>query len=175
MKELAEALRYYCKNLAVYDDQINYVVKRVDQLITEKGFTPKQATLAAAAEDPGVAREPEMEFKLLPNHYLETLALVISVDRNIDPFDALAVVRKQHPRLTVLADILEQSYGVFREGCIRAGHRLGTDDYPAVTDAGLIELIIFKAGEVMLESEHKGWPEERTLAPGEPIPAKAAK
>lgn len=130
-----------------------------------------QATLSAAAENPGVAREPEMEFKLLPNHYLETLALVISVDRNIDPFDALALARKQHPRLAVLADILERSYPVFREACIRAGHRLNDGSY---TDRELIELIILKANDVVLESEHKGFPEESILAPGEPIPVKAA-
>ena len=172
MKELFEALRYYCENLAVYDDQINFVIKRTDQLIAEKGFTPMQAALSAATEDPGVAREPEIEFKLLPNHYLETLALVISVDRNIDPFDALAVARKQHPRLTVLADILERSYPVFREACIRAGHRLNDGDY---TDRELIELIILKADEVTRESANKGFPEESTLAPGEPMPIKAAK
>ena len=169
MKELVKVLRYYCSTLADYDKRQNFIVKRVDQLITEKGFTPQQATLAAAAEDPGLARSPELEVD--PSDFLQKLALEISVDKQIDAFDALLLAQKRHPRIAKLVEIEERSFGVFREACRRAGERLGTDDY---TDAGVIELIIFKAGEVVLESEHKGWPEERTLSPGEPMPVKAA-
>ena len=166
MKELIKALRYYCETLAYYDKQQDFVIKRTNQLITEQGFTPQQATLAAAAEDPGLPRSPELEID--PSDFLQKLAIDISVSKNIDPFDALVLAQESHPRVSKLAEIEERSFGVFHEACRRAGERLGTDDY---TDAGVIELIIFKAGEIMLESAHKGFPEENTLSPGEPMKA----
>ena len=172
MKELIKALRYYCSTLADYDKRQNFIVKRVDELITEKGFTPQQATVTAVAEDPGLPRSPELEID--PSDFLQKLALEISVDKQIDPFDALLLAQQRQPRLAKLVEIEERSFGVFREACRRAGERLGTDadDY---TDVGVIELIIFKAGEVTLESANKGWPEESTLEPGEAIPEREAK
>jgi len=155
MKELIRALRDYCWDLAHYDDHQDLVVKRMNELMTKKGLGGEEAALTAAAENPLMARDPELT--VYPNHFLEELALKMAEDKGIDAWDALASVEKRYPQVAQLAEIFKGDPGLFQEACHRAGMMGGKY---RLTESNTIDGVLEWVGRVQKEREDRDWPRD---------------
>jgi len=155
MKELIRALRDYCWDLAHYDDHQDLVVKRMNELMTKKGLGGEEAALTAAAENPLMARDPELT--VYPHHFLEELALGIAEDKGIDAWDALTQVQERYPQIARLAEVLKQNPELFQEACCRAGMLGGKY---RLTESNAIDSVLEWVGHVQKEREDRDWPRD---------------